>query len=261
MEPAILIILLLSGGALAAIGLGGDGEGDGSSMAEDPPVDPTVNQVEGTDGRDTLEGTTGRDNFLGGDGRDVISGFEGDDTLNGGAGFDFLFGGEGNDSLESGPGGPAASLLYGGSGSDTLTGGDDRDALYAGGYEDYEEYRDSGFFPRGFTAIDTDADVLDGGGGDDQIFFSGNDTATGGTGADTFHIDNIDEIIASGLPAVVADFDKSAGETIRLNARDVTPTILISGDDAIIQLDGDDIVVVQNGAATLEEDDILLEEF
>ena len=73
----------------------------------------------GAPGEDSLEGAAGNDVIRGGSGIDDIRGNEGDDTIFGGGGNDSLFGDDGNDVLDGGVGN---DIYYGNLGNDTLVG-------------------------------------------------------------------------------------------------------------------------------------------
>ena len=129
----------------------------GWDPAEGPPSGETIN---GTEFDDYLIGTGGPDTINGLEGNDQIAGGLGDDTLNGGAG---------EDSITSS------------AGSDIANGEDGNDFLSA--------YRDPG------QNTEDDIITLDGGLGDDQLFFNIRDdqfagrlVAFGGDGADLIAI-------------------------------------------------------------------------
>jgi serralysin len=83
-------------------------------------IDGQYNEIQGTQGDDTLRGTTGAD---------AIYGLGGNDTLIGDNGHDRLYGGAGNDLLEGGKG---ADSMYGGAGDDTIHGTQGADLLNGG---------------------------------------------------------------------------------------------------------------------------------
>lgn len=120
-------------------------------------------KLAGGRGDDTLDGGDGKDELRGAGGADLLKGGKGDDSLYGDAGADALYGGDGNDGL------------YGGTGADILGGGAGDDVLYG----------DDG--PQTERGADLAADQLNGGAGDDQLWIGdGLDTATSGSGMDTF---------------------------------------------------------------------------
>jgi len=85
-----------------------------------------ANVIKGRGGNDQLEGLGGNDRLYGGAGKDVIYGDSGHDDLYGDSGNDRLYGGSGNDDLFGGSGN---DLLVGGSGSDFLVGGSGADTF------------------------------------------------------------------------------------------------------------------------------------
>lgn len=158
--------------------------------------------LDGGENNDWLNGDAGIDRLLGKSGNDVLSGGEqadilvgeyGNDTLRGGGGDDLLWGGfegtgvtyatndsdklygdAGNDVLHGGDG--VLDYLYGGIGDDVLWGEEGNDYLYG------DENNDTLYGGAGL-------DSLAGGAGNDGLFGGwgdGQDSLTGGTGADRF---------------------------------------------------------------------------
>ncbi|NVO27291.1 calcium-binding protein [Donghicola sp. C2-DW-16] len=201
--------------------------------------------VLGGGGADLISGGAGDDLLRGGDWYDTISGDEGDDTLDGGDSDDLLFGGIGEDSIVGAGdndtllGGDGNDTLAGYTGHDwlidvdgnnTLSGGVGQDVLIsAGDFSDdasgslstlYADLK-GGLTELKFTwqlassktlalALDQEdasgADVLDGGSDMDILAFGAGDTATGGTGADTFAV--IQHHLLSGdAPATITDYE------------------------------------------------------
>jgi Ca2+-binding RTX toxin-like protein len=110
----------------------------------------------------TIDGGNGNDDIFGYEENDEIRGFDGNDAIAGGEGDDFLRGMRHDD------------YLYGEEGADELWGGDDNDHLTGGG----------GFRAEGLD--DGFHDILEGQGGDDHLYYAGEDHYDGGTGFDTF---------------------------------------------------------------------------
>ena len=146
------------------------------------------------DGDDTLVATDGDDFADGGAGNDTLTTLDGDDKIAGGAGNDTLRGGSGDDDIWGGDG---DDRIYGNGDNDTIFGNDGDDVI-EGGYGD-----DTIFGGAGNDTISSDTlnspsqlsrgiDVIDGGAGDDNIFLGDGDEATGGTGADTFQVFEIE---------------------------------------------------------------------
>lgn len=100
----------------------------------------------------TLSGRDGNDKITGTEQDDTIDGRLGNDILNGLDGSDYIYGKGGEDTLDGGAG---LDFLYGGTGRDHLMGGDGGDFLW-------------GFESEGDLA-NPDADVLEGGDGDDYL--------------------------------------------------------------------------------------------
>lgn len=147
----------------------------------------------GSPGDGHLASNAGDDAFTLGDGNDNAAGGAGgagDDVIAGQGGNDVLAGNGGDDTL---PGGPGGDTISGGSGNDTIYGGPADDTLSG----------DS------FAAADASggAGTIDGGAGDDNIFLGDGDEATGGTGADSFQVF---EIESPDAPAAnITDFSAS----------------------------------------------------
>lgn len=125
----------------------------------DDVIDVNINgndQLFGGDGDDTIFAGSGLDLLYGGNGDDTVHGEGGIDRINGDAGNDTLYGGDGNDRLsgqignDTLNGDDGADRLYGGDGDDILIGGADKDLLWG----------DAGADTFGFTAIDSQADIL-----------------------------------------------------------------------------------------------------
>lgn len=138
------------------------------------PNDPTIFNISGGDGNDTLVGAAGPDVILGELGDDFILGGEGDDILDGGAGNDVIDGGGGNDYLQGGEGN---DTLLGGEGIDLVDGGAGNDILDGGGGDDV-------------LIGGAGNDLLIGGAGNDSLQGGrGRDTLIGGEGKDTFRFE------------------------------------------------------------------------
>lgn len=191
-----------------------------------------------SNGADTGLGGAGDDTLRGGEGDDMLYGQGGDDELHGEGGDDTLIGGSGDDLLEGGTGDDA---LAGGSGADTLVGGEGDDVLDGG----------------------DGADVLDGGVGDDVLILGEGDLATGGEGADEFHVYDIESPDAP--PAEVSDFEPETDAIHVLYSPDETgadvPEIGVSfdedADETIVTLNGQQIATLA-GDAGITVDDVVL---
>ena len=133
---------------------------------------PTVDEIFGLAGNDTIDGY-----FLG----DTLWGDEGDDIVRGGDGNDTLHGGTGNDILQGdgyAAGDTGTDFLAGEDGNDYLNGGDGWDYLFGG--EGDDELFGNAPYPEG-----TDGNFLDGGPGNDRLVgTSGANMMFGGTGTD-----------------------------------------------------------------------------
>ena len=83
------------------------------------PEQPSVNIINGTNGKDNLVGTDGVDQIDGGNGKDTLIGGAGDDSLVGGNGKDTLIGDAGLDVLTGGSG-KDTFVIASGNGEDTI---------------------------------------------------------------------------------------------------------------------------------------------
>jgi Ca2+-binding RTX toxin-like protein len=171
-------------------------------------------------GPDLINGTNNDDRLLSGlGGNDTINGLGGNDGLSGGDDNDWLYGGSGNDNLSGGAG---TDRLYGGDFSDTLDGGLGDDTLDGGASRvgDIDTARYSSATSGVIVSLSNTAsqntlgagwdkligienlegsaygdtlttngfaNVLSGGGGDDNLYSDpgGNDTLNGGAGLDS----------------------------------------------------------------------------
>ena len=135
--------------------------------------------ITGGEGPDTLTGGAGKDLVDGGLGNDRVAGNGGHDYLIGGVGDDRLYGGNQNDHMEGGGGvdrlwgGENEDFLVGGGSNDKLFGEGGNDILYGGSHNDLiigGAGIDNLFGLAGndsLNGLDGEADLLDGGDGDD----------------------------------------------------------------------------------------------
>ncbi len=149
--------------------------------------------LNGNNGNDVLEGGDGNDTITGGQGNDRADGGNGIDTIDGGLGIDFLSGGEGNDvirglqSLDDLSGDGGNDRLFGGLDADRIAGGTGADQVFG---EAGDDILGSGAYQIAALPYDTgvEADIVDGGAGNDVVAIGVNDTARGGTGVDTLKL-------------------------------------------------------------------------
>lgn len=236
-------------------------------------------QLQGSDGNDTLLGLGGNDTLIslagddlldGGDGDDALNGFgynastgtysvyasSGRQTLAGGAGNDFIVGGSDGDQLDGGAdqdtlfGGTGPDTLDGGPGTDTLHGeaGDDRllgaggaDALFGEGGNDFLE----GGLGNDTLQGDEGQDTLLGGDGNDRLLTgAGDDSADGGPGDDDI---NAERPAGGGAPLTYAS---SGRQTL---AGGLGHDLIAGGSDAdsLLGAEGNDTLYGQTGNDTL----------
>lgn len=211
-------------------------------------------------GDDILRGGEGDDNLVGEGGWDVLGGGSGDDTLDGGEGDDLLQGGAGDDSLEGGEG---SDYLVGSTGADTLSGGEGNDRIDGADVFNRELISKDLVFGRyGANILDQDdlsvdvtedsseADVLDGGDGDDWLIAGAGDTVTGGAGSDLTLV--MTSSMDAGAEAVtVTDYDASEDALVlAYESSGAAPTVTVDlqGDNtAFVMIDGQHVLSVANG--------------
>ncbi len=158
------------------------GEGDDKITVGAAPA-----AVFGGEGNDEIIGayTADSDEYSG-----YLDGGIGNDLVKGGEGVDLIFGGQHDDNGE----GPDNDTLSGGAGDDQINGGYGADIIEGDEGDDVLNHlghamEQSGAERSSFDwHIDNEADTLDGGEGNDTIIFDRADTATGGVGADNFHL-------------------------------------------------------------------------
>ena len=167
---------------------------------------------EGDNGPNIIRGRAGQinDTIRGRGGNDIISGGPLQDILIGGAGNDGLYGNEGNDILNGGTGGDVIrggkdrdiingeennDLLFGQAGANSVTGGAGDDRLIALGETTLPSKSEDGIFIDIPIINNTELNVLTtrenksfldlGNRSREKLYY---DELTGGTGADTFHL-------------------------------------------------------------------------
>jgi len=213
----------------AGLDVSGDPTDSLGSLLDDPDVAENEPEV-------IITGTEQDDLIYGGDGDYTVNGGDGDDQLHGGDGSDTLNGEAGDDRLYAGDGIIGQSI-------NTLNGGDGDDILY--GSNEAEN-------------------ILNGDDGDDQIHIRGHDTATGGTGADSFiYSTEYGDGALGTITDYVADDDQIVVEYMTdETSSDEVPapevSIIVDGVDAMICLDGNECMIVQGAANSLAVEDILL---
>ncbi|MDQ2094039.1 Hint domain-containing protein [Rhodobacteraceae bacterium 10Alg 79] len=222
-----------------------DTHGTGLSYPSDPDPDNDRDSVDGGLGNDSILTGDDDDTVLGGAGDDTIdAGFD-DDSVLGGSGADWIEGNEGNDTLDGGDGGdaiygdvaPSAAgyglyqpyelendgsddapennedSLIGGAGDDSLYGQDDDDTLEGGSGDDW---LDGGIDDDVLTGGEG-ADTALGGQGDDVLYVAQGDSAEGGDGDDTFHIEDLGEAGSGSIEIIGGEGDETAGDTLNFH--------------------------------------------
>jgi serralysin len=191
----------------------------------------SADRIRGNDLDNRLLGGSGGDTIEGGAGVDFLRGEEGDDLIVGGAGFDDAHGTMGDDTLRGGAG---DDWVVGGKDRDELFGEDGFDIVYGNLGDDTCDGGEGADWVRGGQGDD----VVRGGGGADWLWGDrGDDTVIGGGGADDFHVQ-----VGSALDRVT-DFSLADGDRVFVDGQ-LGYTVTISGFDTIIDLGGDDRMVL-----------------
>lgn len=174
----------------------------------------------GSTGDDFMYGLGGNDALYGGDGNDELDGGEGSNVLSGGAGSDRLVGGSGADYILGGgtlrpqiPNAVSDPLYAPPGGQQTLTGGWNWAIYAAPGYQPGDVYYFGGFIG-GFLDINDTADIIEGGGGNDEIFAGyGDDQIDAGADDDSVSGMGGNDVIegGSGNDLLVGDSGRATG--------------------------------------------------
>ncbi|MEP4196965.1 MAG: calcium-binding protein [Aliishimia sp.] len=171
-----------------------------------------IENIIGSEHKDTLTGDGGGNLLSGLAGKDVLNGLAGDDTLDGGAGNDVLFGGTGDDLMIGGAGN---DTYFGNAGTDSVSyhgavgavsvslSGAARSVGSGQGIDTFAGIE--GLIGSGFADTlsgDARANVLSGGNGRDTLLGdAGNDTLRGDDGADRLEGGSGHDTIYGGLGA------------------------------------------------------------
>ncbi|CUH53532.1 calcium-binding protein [Shimia marina] len=220
-------------------------------------------QIFGTNGPDILSGQDGDDSLRGRDGIDFLLGGDGEDSLYGQTGTDELFGGNGDDELHGGRG---DDVLYGAAGNDTLYGGPGDDDLVGADITnrdleiaDRHDDRTPSSPLRFEVPTTAEANVLDGGEGDDTLLLGEGDVATGGEGDDDFDVGHwVDD--EDNVP-LVTDFNEE-DDTISVlyPAGETPPTITLGSEnnETLVYADGQLVLRVQGDGGPFFASDVVL---
>jgi Ca2+-binding RTX toxin-like protein len=156
---------------------------------------------------------------------DTLTGTPGDDILSGFGGDDWLRGGDGDDLLEGGQG---VDILDGGEGNDVLVVSDPRDFVRGGGghdevrtsvsfalepASDVERISAVGSSPVRLVGTRLDETLTGNSAANVLAGFGGEDTVTGGRGADTFALLGADRL----SDLTVTDFSRAEGDRIAID--------------------------------------------
>lgn len=198
--------------------------------------------IDSGDGDNRVFAGGGDDIVLAGDGDDRVFGGAGDDLIAGEGGDDFLRGGSGDDVIIAGPG---QDVVHGDIGNDYIEGIDITDtrgiieiteASIRSGIpltqEDLDRVVD-------LKAATEEADVLNGGMGDDVIIAGSNDQVDTGTGFDTV---NVGLWVNPQAPVQINDFDPFRDEIVYTYEGIVPPTVTFDETDegtATLVVDGE----------------------
>ena len=138
--------------------------------------------------------------------------------------------------------------VYGGAGDDLILEGRGADLLFGGTGNDEIRALDDAF---------VEADIVDGGDGDDTMIVDAGDTVTGGNGADLLFVDHGNA--APEAPVIIIDFD--TGEDLLAITYGGTGPIELSFDDtrgAVIATGPDTVLAVLQGLSAEDIPDITM---
>ncbi len=214
------------------------------------------------DGDDLISATNNADYADGGAGNDLLVLLEGDDIAFGGAGDDQIAAGRGNDTVYGGDGNDVVDgsvnddLIYGGAGDDQLEGARHNDVIYGGAGNDVI----TGDRLDGTGGVDRGIDTIYGEEGDDTLWLYGEDTGTGGAGADLFRVINADD---PDTGVTITDYDATE-DLIQIHYADDSggaPSISVAAvdgtDDVQILLNAQAVATITGGAGLVAEDVLL----
>ncbi|WP_027243966.1 calcium-binding protein [Leisingera daeponensis] len=243
-----LLILLGIGLTIGGVALAMDDDDD--QIKGDTTADAT-------EGNDDLAGASGDDTIFAKDGLDIIDGNGGDDRLFGQDGEDLLLGGAGNDFLR---GGSDSDIIIDAEGSDTLIGDLGHDLIVATNavdpdvtlqivrdWIDNDDPDENIQLERDLSAPDTDddADVIQAGYGDDDVYAGNGDTVSLGAGEDALFLG--DWIEPGDEPVVLTDYSPLEDMIVYYyDGSGPTPEITVENtldelgdeDDALLMADG-----------------------
>jgi Ca2+-binding RTX toxin-like protein len=248
------------------VGLNGDD--DDNSFGSDEGT-----QEQGTNGDDLIDAADGNDTVFASDGDDVVLAGDGNDRVFGGDGDDLIVGEDGDDFLRGGSG---DDLIFGSAGEDTINGdvGDDQiigaDIIDARGLFDATENAIIAGIPltdadiASFVDLDADtdeADVLNGGVGNDIIVAGSNDIVNTGTGSD---IVNVGQWVNPDEPVQITDFNPFQDDIVYSyegrtepdvafgEAEDGTATLVVDG-RVVAFFENADLFDLRNGTSIILE--------
>ncbi|MGF6232292.1 Ca2+-binding RTX toxin-like protein [Inquilinus ginsengisoli] len=195
------------------------GTGSGGEAAGDRLTG--IENIDGSQGDDSLIGDSGANTLQGGYGNDVLTGNGGNDVLNGGGGNDVLYGYLGADTLDGGTGSDTASYYTGTTGvvvdlvSGTGSGGQAAGDMLTGIENLSGSHGDDSLI--GNSGMNT----LQGWNGNDVLTGAGGkDTLAGGTGTDRFaYTASADSAVGANADRIT-DFSHAQGDKIDLSAID-----------------------------------------
>jgi Ca2+-binding RTX toxin-like protein len=227
-----------------------------------PPTSDPASAIFGMGGADLISATQSADYVDGGAGDDFLVLFEGDDIALGGDGNDEIAAGRGDDTVLGGAGDDAVDgslgndLIYGGDGDDQLEGARDNDVIYGGAGNDVI----SGDRLDGIGGVDRGIDTLYGEDGDDTLWLYGEDTGTGGAGADLFRVINAD---SPDTGVTITDYNASE-DMIQVHYADDSggpPSLSIASidgtDDVQILLEAQVVAIITDGMGLTASDVVL----
>ncbi|MDC0933511.1 calcium-binding protein, partial [Arcobacteraceae bacterium] len=226
----------------------------------------TANQATG-EGTDTIYGI---ENLIGSDYRDTLIGSDENNTISGGAHYDVLKGNDGEDYLDGGTGN---DTLSGGAGNDTLDGGEGKDTvdysestngvsvklldpIAASLGSDYGTATDISGTDQGSDRLYNIENIVGSDYDDTFIGTDGNNTISGGTGDDTVDFSNL---TSNGIDITLKDTNTTAGgystgdgTDYYFDIENVIGTNSIANGDTIIGSESDNYIQAERGDDYIE---------
>ncbi|MCF6429532.1 calcium-binding protein [Leisingera sp. MMG026] len=263
-----LLILLGIGLTIGGVAIALDDDDDGITKGD--------TTADATEDNDDLAGGSGEDTIFAKDGDDIVDGNAGNDRLFGQGGQDLLIGGEGDDFLR---GGSDHDSIIDGTGSDTLIGDAGNDFIVSTSAFDPDNVVEAGrewaanddpdvdvqLEPELNHDTDEDADVIQAGGGNDDVIAGNGDTVSLGEGLDELILG--DWIEAGDEPVVLTDYSRLEDVIVYSHDGEGTPPEITventldqfgDEDDALLLADGEVFARIQGAGGLITAGNVMV---